>query len=417
MMPTCRVATLPRHQSLNSPARRNAAWSTASSVAVSASTFIQFAMCGRLLGVEELGRLSLIWAVVTPISLAFSLSLRLVLQTRQLEGQETRHLWAVRLLTLPLMMLCVAVVSGAIGQGLLFGALLLAASKAIDGVRDFEMGLALASHRYRDANLPLIAQSILQAVFFGGTLLATRNLSAGLAISLLVLSPTTLAMTWLTASMIDREILLAPVFSSSSAKRWLRRTWPLSLTALVGSGTVYVPRLALERFSNVADVGLYTAAASIATLPNVVLAGLAQAPLSARPADGNLHLRRLVRRVAAYAVMLCLATLITLTVAGSSILGLVYGNEFRAASNLLLILSASVVAGSPVWALDSGLIQLGAYRQQLLATLIGLFTLAALTAILVASLGLTGAGWAAVLAAALITVIKGALFERRSRIQ
>ena len=398
---------------LSSVARRNVSWSLFSSAAVAASAFFQMAACGRTLGPTELGRFSLMWAVATLLAITLSLSLRLVLQSRRPSPMQARELWLLRLLAAPLLLVGAAGISFALPGDLVVGAGLLAVGRIADSVRDFSMGLALGAHRYRAAHLPLIVVSAAQASAFVGAVLLTHELVAALAVSTAVTCVAVVSITVFGASSSDKNVLRHPRGSMAATWGWIKLTWPLSATALVGALSSYLPRAILARGTSVQAVGEYTAAASIATLPNIFLSGLAQAPLTVDMSNGGgARLRRVVVRASLYASGVGLGFLVVSLSLGEVLLNVIYGPEFVSATVLLWLMSASVVAGAPAWALDSGLIQTQAYRHQLSVNGFGLVILSSLTVVLVAHMGVVGVGWATLLTASLMTSCKWFVYVR-----
>lgn len=397
-----------------SHARRNSGWSLLSSGAVAVAAFVQAAACGRILGPLELGRFSLMWALAAILAITLSFSLRLVLQTRRSSSTEAQQFWVVRLSTAPLLLLGVVAFSYLLPGSLTLGAALLALGRIADGVRDFAMGLALAKHRYTAAHMPLVVVSLGQTIAFVSALIVGKSLIIALVASLAATVILTFASLLLVTTSADRAVLRSPRSTMPLTLHWMRLLWPLSGTALVGTLTSYIPRFILSRAVAIQAVGEYTATASIAGLPNIVLSSLAQAPLTVNvKKEGFERLNRVLLSTALLATGVASGFFVMCILFGEWILVVAFGPDFAGSSSLLWLLAASVVVGAPSWALDAGLIQLGAYQAQLWVNGLALIVMSLLTYSFVINWGTVGVGYSAVAVGIVLTIAKWGVYKRR----
>lgn len=395
-------------------ARRNSGWSLLSSGAVAAAAFVQAAACGRVLGPLELGRFSLMWSLAAILAISLSFSLRLVLQTRRSSSSEAQQFWLIRLSTAPLLVIGVVAFSYLLPGSLTLGAALLALGRVADSVRDFAMGLALAKHRYSAAHAPLVVVSLGQTIAFVSALIISKSLVGALVASLAATVILVFASLLLVTTSGDHAVLRSPRSTIAETLRWVRVLWPLSGTALVGTLSSYIPRFILSRAVTIQAVGEYTAAASVAGLPTIVLSSLAQAPLSVNvKKEGVKRLNRVLVNTAFLATGVASGFFVMCALFGERIIVLAFGPDFAVSSALLWLLAASVVVGAPSWALDSGLIQLGAYRAQLWVNGLALLAMSLLTYFFVSKLGTVGVGYSAVAVGFGLTLAKWAVYKRR----
>lgn len=172
---------------------------------------------------------------------------------------------------------------------------------------------------------------------------------------------------------------------------------PMGVILLLSVLQANVPRYFIEQAAGKSELGLFAAASQLTTSGNIAVAALGAAALprlAAWYADGSPAFFSLTRRLALVGAGLGLAGVALSAVAGRWILATIYGAEFAAAEQTLLVLS---VAGG-LWFvaafLGTALTAARVIKVQPVILLGALATLVAGSAFLVPGLSSVGAAWA-----------------------
>jgi O-antigen/teichoic acid export membrane protein len=196
-----------------------------------------------------------------------------------------------------------------------------------------------------------------------------------------------------------------------------RTALPLGLVLMLVSLTSNVPRYAIEAFRGARELGAFAAVAAFLTAGSTVVNALGQSgtPRLARMfSERDLAgFRRLAWKLTGMAVLLGLAGVVGALMAGNFVLQLVYGGDYAAYTGVLVLVMVSAIFVYVAVVLGYILTSARAFLSQLPLLLLVTATSAGASWLLVPGAGLTGAAFAAGLAA-VVQIAGEILLLRRS---
>jgi O-antigen/teichoic acid export membrane protein len=195
--------------------------------------------------------------------------------------------------------------------------------------------------------------------------------------------------------------------------RWIRQhmwqlAWlalPLGFVRVLSSLFTNIPRYFVEGHLGQHELGIFAALAYLIVVGNRFILALVETLL---PRMGKLHedkdiarLRNLVFKVLAGAILLGCGVVVGTILFGQLVVTFLYGSQFAQDEDVLLLLMVSAALGFLVLILQYVLTAVGYFRVQVFSSLAAIISIIIFSAILIPSMGLAGAAWASVLAAAI----------------
>lgn len=398
---------------LGGASRRASTWMLIATASVAISQFAIFTLVARELGPDAAGEYGLALAVVAPLSLLLGMSLRSVLQAQGSSWRDFRALLGLRIVASSgLVLVCSAFMlfPALPGEAIL----LLGLARAFDLVGDLVAGEFLRRSMPAQAALPIAANQVASIVVFVLAISALGSLELALFGS---------AVASLAASCLLPVVLLrhergpgqlAPILGWSDLRRWAIAGGTLGLAASVTALAAMTPRFALGLQGGSEEVGEYTAAFAICSLPAVLYAAIVQGHLTPL----RLAWDKVSQRSVAQAVRSCIGLTLGVGIATSlvmllmpvTLLTLVYGEDFVGAAQTLQVLALSNLLASIVWGLDVVLTAGGQFRLLLKVNVVALIVVVTLSMVLVSRYGQMGAAWAFSAGLALGLILKAARY-------
>jgi len=272
--------------------------------------------------------------------------------------------------------------------------------------------------RIWSASLPQFANSVLSTALFAIGLLSYESLVVAAFLSfasyfifMIVLSPTLLVL--------RTEFRLVPRFRGVGA--WTRVALTPGLSSVLATIAVVLPRFALADKGE-ADVGIFTAAVAVATLPNVVFGALSVYYLSqfrrSVSASSARLLRSTRRALGLHLAIACVYGCAFIGI-GQSVIKWVFGKDFYVPQSGIVVLAVGGVFLGLVWLVDALLLVLGPQRVLLLGSTIGVVVAVVMSMIVVPQLGLVGAmvAYSSVAVATAVFKTTAFLFSRRGMLR
>lgn len=330
--------------------RTNFAWTLAGNAVYSVSQWALLSLAAKLGDSRMLGEYALAFALALPLSMLSHMNLRAVLATDVERRYPFGDYLAVRIGATIAGIVATAAVGLAAGyHGRL--ALLIAVTGvtvSVDSVSDIYYALMQRRERMDQVAKSMVARGILGVAAFGIALWVTHDLIWSVA----ALGAGRAAVLVLYERPQGRAgETLRPPSTRSAQFAILRSALPLGAVLMLISLTTNMPRYAIERHVGTPALGAFAAVASFATVGNTVVNALGQSatPRLARLfASRNLTgFRHLALRLAALALGLGGAGVLTAIVIGPFVLRLVYRPEYAAYSGLL---TAVMAAGATTYA-------------------------------------------------------------------
>lgn len=387
-------------QALGAPLsfRRNVSWSFGGTLVHAGAKWLNLVALARLGGAEIVGTLALATAIVAPI---FALT---NLQLRQIQATDARGRFSfstvlgLRLSTSALATLGVAAY-GVFGEGGLAPVLFFVAlAHAFESLSEVIYGRLQRAERLDRVARSMGAHGLLGILFLAGGYAATGSLAvatAGQALaSLLVFSFLDLpALRGVGASGLPR-----PRLPAVELRPLLQSALPLGGTMMLVSLNGHLPRYFLEGSAGRTELGVFAALYQLVAAGNLVISAVAQAAsprLANYAAAGDRRsFRRLSGRLYGVIALVSVGGILLSLVLGETILFHLFGPDFAAHADALVLLAVAGSLGFFCAVPGYGLTAVGAHGVQLplFAGITGASAL--LCALLIPTHGIFGAAFA-----------------------
>lgn len=403
--------------------RHNFSWTLIGTIVYAATQFAILSVLAHLTGSAVVGLFALGLAITEPIFLFSNLSLRTV------QATDARHLFrfsdylGFRLGTTALAVSAAVVIAFTAGhRGEAFIAIVaIGLVKAIESLSDVGYGLLQQRERMDRIAVSMMLKGICGLALFAGVLALTGSLLPAL-VALVAARATIVAFydvrqvshavrqepeagvpipsNWLTA--------LRPSWNNLSLMALGRLALPLGIVQLLVSLGTNIPRLSLADSAGASALGIYATMVYFIFVGDTLAAALSQATvprLAALYAAGDLPaFRRLVVRLLLIGAAIGLAGIVGAALVGKPVLQLLYGPEFAAHSDVLvlvMLVGAVLIIGNY---LGTAITAMRQFTAQVWVHLVEVAALVGASGFLIQRYGLQGAAWAALLGALVVAV-------------
>ena len=275
------------------PLRAAIAWTLLGNTIYAACQWAMLVVVAKLASAESVGSFALAFAVTAPVMMLSNLQLRAVQATDARDQFAFGHYLALRIVTIAgAVLACVSIGWFSVSAPIVSVVLLIAAAKAVESMSDILYGLMQRRQEMRSIAVSMIAKGILSVAALGTVLYATASLPlaclalAGAWALVLGLYDLRVVRTLLTSS----RTALRPIWSWPALRSLAAVALPLGLVMGVLSLQANVPRYLVGASLTVADVGAFSAMASLGLVGATVCNALGQVAsprLANDYADGN----------------------------------------------------------------------------------------------------------------------------------
>jgi O-antigen/teichoic acid export membrane protein len=362
---------------------------------------------------EVVGEFSLALAVTAPIILFTNLKLRSVQATDALGQYSFEQYFALRVMSLPIALVAITAVVLFAQYDRTIGlvVLLVAFSKCVEATSDIIFGHLQLHERMDRIALSMIVKGVVSLAVFSFLVYETNSL---------IVSLVGLIASWMMVLLFfdvpnaKKELYQDASQHAISTGKWkflgFRPDWnsqalvsltvmalPLAGTTLLGSLSTAIPRISLERSTDAASLGVFSAMAYVLVAGGLVINALGQ---SATPRLSKLYanaeyaaFKRLLLRLILLGSLLGIAGIVLVSAFGSHLLRAIYGVEYAQESPVFvwIMLDAAIAyvyvfVGTGVSAMRRFTIQLPIHLASTLALVIACF-------LLIDRFGMKGAAW------------------------
>lgn len=338
----------------------NIIWMLVGNVAYGFSQWILLVALAKLGTIEMVGNFALAIAVVLPVLMLSSLSLRSLQVTDALRSYRFLEYGALRLLTAMLSLGFIAVfglVSG-YSSGLLASLILIGGAKTLEYISDILYGLLQQEEDMAGIAISMVLRAVLSVAALSLIVYFTHSLLWA-AVGLLICSGTVLLGYDIPKAVAGRNGRLGVEIKKSlkylrglTTREHQRRLCSLALTGLpmgfalmMVSLNLNIPRYFIQRNLGLAELGIFSAIATLLASGNVVINAVGQA---AAPRMANAFANREKRR---FGVLLGALVAASLGLGGLGLLGavlfgqkamaLIYRPEYSTRQDILVWLMAA----------------------------------------------------------------------------
>lgn len=331
--------------------RQNFAWTFMGDMTFAAAQWAMLAVIAKLGTPEMVGLFTFGLAVTAPIIIFANLKLRAVQATDARQEYQFGNYLALRLIALGLAFTAICIFAGLSSYSLETKAVivLVTVAKCFDSLSDIMYGFFQLHERMNRVSVSRVVQGISQLVALGLVLLFTNNLIWSLSVWALVSGLVTLFYDIPNLRSVRHDLLsrseyqvdsLSPIWRLATLKKLLWLALPLGFATMLGSLWLNIPRYVIQYYEGTYQLGIFAAVTSLMMIGSTIIAALGQ---SASPRLAKHHAKRqyeafdgLVVKLVLLGMVLGLASLIVMWVAGEFVLTLLYTIEYAAHSNLLV---------------------------------------------------------------------------------
>ena len=388
------------------PLRRNAAWALAGNAGYAACQWGILMAVAKSAAPADVGRFALALAITSPVLMLTNLQLRAVQATDARGRTPFGAYLGLRLLSVAVAWLAIAVVALASGHDRPTAALVaaMALAKGIEAVADVVFGL-----QQQQENLRRIAGSLLMKGVGSVALVALVLAATGDVVHAVLAMAAWWAVVLVAMDLrgAARVAALRPVLQPATLAPLAWLALPLGLVMGLNSFAINVPRYTIAAHLGPAALGYFAAASYllVAASQPMLAVGAALSPRLARlHLDDRRAYRRLALRGVAAGAALGAAGVLAALVGGRRFLALAYAPDYAAHADLLVALAGVAAVGFVSTALGVAVTAARRFPAQLATAVASLALAAAASAVLVPIYGLLG-GAAALLASELTRVV------------
>lgn len=401
--------------------RANFSWTFVGNVVYAVCQWAILAILAKLATAEVVGQYALGLAVTAPVIMFSNLALRAVQATDAKRDYEFRDYLGLRLLTTVAAMLVVVGIVLVAGYRVETSMVivLVGATKAIESISDVVYGLLQQNDRMDRIAKSMIIRGLLSPVMLAVGLHVTHSIVGGVV---------ALAITWAgvlatydlssaiqfgrRASRLEgRRVALRPRWDPTTLRRLAILALPLGVSTMLVSLNTNIPRYFIVEYLGERELGYYAAMAYLIVAGSTVVRALGQAasPRLARhyAAGRQADFRRLLVKLTAIGVLLGLAGIVLVLVAGREIMTLLYRPEYAEHVDVLLWLVVAATFSFAASGLGCGMTAAHYYRAQPVIVGVGSALISGLCWWLVPERGLLAAAWATVATNAFIMLAVG----------
>ena len=387
--------------------RHSFAWSLLGNVTFAATQWGILVVLAKLGSVEMVGEYGFATAVAGPVFMLANMYLATVLATDARGENDFDKYYGARLVTTLgalLVILGIALFSRW-GSGITAVVFAIAASKAIDSFSDILYGLFQRREAIDRIGKSMLLRGLLSLC---AAAIAVRFAASALAASLAVGAMWAVIFVQFDvangAALLGSRRALVPRVRAASVLKMLRSAFPLGIVGMLMSLSSNIPRYFLEHGRGSKDLGIFVGLAYISTAAGLAVGALGTA-VTARLA--NLHaqgeirsFKRLVHRLVLVGAGVGVAEIAVAVTAGGPILRLFYTAEY--AEHRTAFVVAMIAAGISHVAAFFGYATTASRRfvTQIPLWLLIVSAAAVFSAFAVPAMGILGATWALVVAAA-----------------
>jgi O-antigen/teichoic acid export membrane protein len=301
--------------------------------------------------VETVGIFAVAQAISMPINMLFGLKLQVMQVTDSKNDYQFGHYYALRIVT----MIMAVIVTAIIGflyypKATAIVILLLAVNYAIVSIREVFLSFMQKCERMDKTSISTMLLGLLALLIFG----VIFWLSQSLALSIVGLIASRLIVVYIYDTPVVRKlsrmisqygvISLKPLWSVQDMWRLTKLTAPLGIVGWMSQLFNSIPRLVLDKYAGVREVGYFAAISSLLVAGNMIAAAVGQAihpRLSKYYCEDLKSYKRLFGKFLAVSFALGITGVFISILFGRTILALVFKAEYAEYNNIFIQLTVA----------------------------------------------------------------------------
>ena len=379
--------------------KRNILWTGIGTAVYYVSQYALLSLIAKLTSVEAVGQFALALAVIMPIIMFSQMQFR-SLQVTDAKGEYSfqDYFWTRFYGTIfALLVIAIVAFTGSYSPEVRAVIFLFGLAKCFESLSDLTYGTLQSNDRMDYVAISQIIKSLLSMVLFWGVLYLTRQLLPAILVLGGAWALVFFGFDLPFARKVSGTKSLFVFPSPATIRQLVTLSLPLALTATMNAYLINLPRYALKPFGE-SQIGYFSAVAMLINVVILITGTVSQATL-ARVArhyqQGEYHAYcRLAVRTTLLQAGISLAFTFVVWFGGKSLVGTLFTSEYRAYTNVLLLMCAGMTLNS-LGAFGAITLSAGRhFRHQLIYNFTLLVVCLPLYHYLIARYGVIGAGWA-----------------------
>ncbi|EIT1270097.1 hypothetical protein L1G63_000821 [Staphylococcus pseudintermedius] len=348
----------------------------------------------RLTTPNEVGSYTFAVAVSTPIMMFANMRLRLRYVVEDQWSYKSVKL--TRELLNAVAFMVVLIIATIIYPQYFTYIILISIIKILDLESEFYYALLHKVQNFRRIGLLQIGKSINVILFFAISLLISKSVVVALVFQLVS------QLLWLVLFELKAKkniVQSTQPINQNKIKALIIIGLPLGVVQLVNAYNILIPRYAIEKFLNVSLVGIFASVSYLLTIIDLFMNAISQ-NIIIRIKDsfnnkryGELE-QYIFKKVPTYSAFIGLMIIIPVYFFKDAIVFIVYGQSYINYSDILLIISFSIIFNFQSWIFDTMLMAFQVYKFQLISSLVTLIVSLIASVTLINYFGIYGASFA-----------------------
>ncbi|WP_438327360.1 lipopolysaccharide biosynthesis protein [Staphylococcus pseudintermedius] len=348
----------------------------------------------RLTTPNEVGSYTFAVAVSTPIMMFANMRLRLRYVVEDQWNYKSVKL--TRELLNAVAFMVVLIIATIIYPQYFTYIILISIIKILDLESEFYYALLHKVQNFRRIGLLQIGKSINVILFFAISLLISKSVVVALVFQLVS------QLLWLVLFELKAKkniVQSTQPINQNKIKALIIIGLPLGVVQLVNAYNILIPRYAIEKFLNVSLVGIFASVSYLLTIIDLFMNAISQ-NIIIRIKDsfnnkryGELE-KYIFKKVPIYSAFIGLMIIIPVYFFKDAVVFIVYGQSYINYSDILLIISFSIIFNFQSWIFDTMLMAFQVYKFQLISSLVTLIVSLIASVTLINYFGIYGASFA-----------------------
>lgn len=385
---------------------KNIGYTFIGNVAFSLVKWLILILIVRLTNPEDVGGYTFAMAITAPITLLTNMRIRLRYVVE--DNLTFKNIRVLRNILNIISLLIILFIGLVIFPTYLNYFVLVAFTKVLDLQSELYYAILHKKQNFKLISLMQIGKSIIIIVPFAIIVVITKSVNYGLLVQIIS------QFLWLI--FVERKsIKYKDIESNETNKKLLFNIFlsglPLGFVQMINSYNIMIPRYIIENFLSLKLVGVFASISYLLTIIDLFMNAISQNIIvrikSYVDKKEFIKLSKYINKdIFLYSIILGFIVILPVIFLKDLLIGMIYGDFYKHYSNILLIISFSIIFNFQSWMFDTVLMAFKAYKSQLIVSILTLVISIISSLVLIKYFGIIGASFAIV-----VITLSQALFK------
>lgn len=385
---------------------KNIGYTFIGNVAFSLVKWLILILIVRLTNPEDVGGYTFAMAITAPITLLTNMRIRLRYVVE--DNLTFKNIRVLRNILNIISLLIILFIGLVIFPTYLNYFVLVAFTKVLDLQSELYYAILHKKQNFKLISLMQIGKSIIIIVPFAIIVVITKSVNYGLLVQIIS------QFLWLI--FVERKsIKYKDIESNETNKKLLFNIFlsglPLGFVQMINSYNIMIPRYIIENFLSLKLVGVFASISYLLTIIDLFMNAISQNIIvrikSYVDKKEFIKLSKYINKdIFLYSIILGFIVILPVIFLKDLLIGMIYGDFYKHYSNVLLIISFSIIFNFQSWMFDTVLMAFKAYKSQLIVSISTLVISIISSLVLIKYFGIIGASFAIV-----VITLSQALFK------